>query len=179
VVPDADVYCRPGTWPPSTRPACLAAARRQAGRQPGLEVDLGHRLEIERLQFAALFATQDQKNRHEQLHGERSGKGRLRGALTLLGAGRPLGHASSVRCDTQDVTEPDDALSLEMVTAALRVDGNDAAIYASVLATSLSEALPRDTWRWTASSRCRPDAGPSGRDLQDRVKLGDQTMTLP
>ena len=40
------------------------------------------------------------------------------------------------------VTEPDDALSLEMVTAALRADGTDMAVYASVLTKSLSEALP-------------------------------------
>ena len=42
------------------------------------------------------------------------------------------------------MTEPDDALSLEMVTAALRMDSADAAIYASVLTKSLSEALPPD-----------------------------------
>jgi hypothetical protein len=43
------------------------------------------------------------------------------------------------------VTEPaDDALSLEMVTAALRLDSADAALYASVLANSLCEALPPD-----------------------------------
>jgi hypothetical protein len=42
------------------------------------------------------------------------------------------------------MTEPDDALSLDMVTAALRADSTDVAIYARVLAQSLGEALPPD-----------------------------------
>ncbi len=40
------------------------------------------------------------------------------------------------------MTEPDDALSLEMVAAALRADSADAVVYARVLTNSLSEALP-------------------------------------
>ena len=40
------------------------------------------------------------------------------------------------------MTEPDDALSLEMVTAALRMDSADVAVYTRVLTKSLSEALP-------------------------------------
>src|SRR5260370_4017812 len=42
------------------------------------------------------------------------------------------------------MTEHDDALSLDMVTAALRADSTDVAIYARVLAQSLGEALPGD-----------------------------------
>src|SRR4030081_2636678 len=47
------------------------------------------------------------------------------------------------------MTEPDDALSnealsLDLVTAALRADSTDVAIYARVLAQSLGEALPAD-----------------------------------
>src|SRR5256885_16967683 len=42
------------------------------------------------------------------------------------------------------MTEHDDALSLDMVTAALRADSTDVAIYARVLAQSLGEALPAD-----------------------------------
>src|ERR1700676_578015 len=42
------------------------------------------------------------------------------------------------------MTEHDDALSLDMVTAALRADSTDVAIYARVLAQSLGEALPPD-----------------------------------
>ena len=40
------------------------------------------------------------------------------------------------------MNDPDDALSLEMVTAALRLDSADVAVYARVLTKSLSEALP-------------------------------------
>jgi hypothetical protein len=57
------------------------------------------------------------------------------------------------------MTEPDDALSLEMVTAALRADSADAAVYARVLTKSLSEALPPEISKVV-------------------VKLGDQQMTL-
>jgi hypothetical protein len=42
------------------------------------------------------------------------------------------------------MTEHDDALSLDMVTAALRADSTDVAIYARVLTQSLGEALPSD-----------------------------------
>src|SRR6201985_1096010 len=42
------------------------------------------------------------------------------------------------------MTEHDDAVSLDMVTAALRADSTDVAIYARVLAQSLGEALPAD-----------------------------------
>jgi hypothetical protein len=77
------------------------------------------------------------------------------------------------------VTEPDDALSLEMVTAALRVDGNDAAIYASVLAQSLSEALPPGyvtvDRKQSMSDRMR---GRPGEIAKVAVRLGDQVMTL-
>ncbi|MGH3277826.1 MAG: hypothetical protein ACRDNW_01645 [Trebonia sp.] len=79
------------------------------------------------------------------------------------------------------MTEPpaDDALSLEMITAALRLDSSDAAIYASVLANSLSEALPPgyvtvDRER-TMADRMR---GRPGEVSKVAVKLGDQVMTL-
>ena len=42
------------------------------------------------------------------------------------------------------MTEHDDALSLDMVTAALRADSTDVAIYARVLTQSLGEALPSE-----------------------------------
>ena len=79
------------------------------------------------------------------------------------------------------VTEPspDDALSLEMITAALRLDNSDAAIYASVLANSLSEALPPGyvtvERERTMSDRMR---GRPGEVSKVAVKLGDQVMTL-
>jgi hypothetical protein len=77
------------------------------------------------------------------------------------------------------VTEPDDALSLEMVTAALRVDSADVAIYARVLTKSLSEALPPGyvtvERERSMSDRMR---GRPGEVSKVAIRLGDQLMTL-
>jgi hypothetical protein len=79
------------------------------------------------------------------------------------------------------VTDDDgsDALSLEMVAAALRLDSGDAAIYASVLTKSLSEALPPGyvtvERERSVSDRMR---GRPGEVSKVEVKLGDQVMTL-
>jgi len=77
------------------------------------------------------------------------------------------------------MTEPDDALSLEMVTAALRADSADAAIYARVLTQSLSEALPPEyvtvERKQSMSDRMR---GRPGEISKVVVKLGDRLMTL-
>jgi len=77
------------------------------------------------------------------------------------------------------MTEPDDALSLEMVTAALRADSADAAVYARVLTTSLSEALPPGyvtiERERSMSDRMR---GRQGEISKLVVRLGDQIMTL-
>jgi hypothetical protein len=77
------------------------------------------------------------------------------------------------------MTEPDDALSLEMVTAALRADSADAAVYARVLTKSLSEALPPEyvtvEHKQSMSDRMR---GRPGEISKVVVKLGDQQMTL-
>jgi hypothetical protein len=77
------------------------------------------------------------------------------------------------------MTEHDDALSLDMVTAALRADSTDVAIYARVLTQSLGEALPsefvtvdRDR---SMSDRMR---GRPGEISRIAVQLGDQQMTL-
>ena len=77
------------------------------------------------------------------------------------------------------MSEPDDALSLDMVTAALRADSTDVAIYARVLTQSLGEALPsefvtvdRDR---SVSDRMR---GRPGEISRIAVQLGDQQMTL-
>jgi hypothetical protein len=77
------------------------------------------------------------------------------------------------------MSEPDDALSLDMVTAALRADSTDVAIYARVLTQSLGEALPaefvtvdRDR---SVSDRMR---GRPGEITRIAVQLGDQQMTL-
>jgi hypothetical protein len=77
------------------------------------------------------------------------------------------------------MTEHDDALSLDMVTAALRADSTDVAIYARVLTQSLGEALPPDTVivdrRQSMSDKMR---GRPGEITKIAVQLGDQQMTL-
>jgi hypothetical protein len=77
------------------------------------------------------------------------------------------------------MTEPDDELSLEMVTAALRMDSADVAVYARVLSKSLSEALPPEyvtvERERSVSDRMR---GRPGEISKVVVRLGDQLMTL-
>jgi hypothetical protein len=77
------------------------------------------------------------------------------------------------------MTEPDDGLSLEMLTAALRADSADVAVYARVLTDSLGDALPpgcvvvdRDR---TMSDRMR---GRPGQVSKIAVRLGDRVMTM-
>jgi hypothetical protein len=66
-----------------------------------------------------------------------------------------------------------------MVTAALRLDSGDAAIYASVLVKSLSEALPPGyvtvDRKQSMSDRMR---GRPGEISKVSIRLGDQVMTL-
>jgi hypothetical protein len=66
-----------------------------------------------------------------------------------------------------------------MVTAALRLDSNDVAIYASVLTKSLSEALPPDVVS-VERERSMADRmkGRPGEVSKIEVRLGDQVMTL-
>ena len=77
------------------------------------------------------------------------------------------------------MTEHDDALSLDMVTAALRADSTDVAIYARVLTQSLGEALPSDCVtvdrERSVSDRMR---GRPGEISKVAVRLGYQLMTL-
>jgi hypothetical protein len=77
------------------------------------------------------------------------------------------------------MTEPDDDLSLEMVTAALRMDSADVAVYARVLFKSLSEALPPGyvtvERERSVSDRMR---GRPGEITKVSVRLGDQLMTI-
>jgi hypothetical protein len=77
------------------------------------------------------------------------------------------------------VTEPADDLSLEMVTAALRMDSGDVTVYTRVLSKSLSEALPPGyvtvERERSVSDRMR---GRPGEISKVVVRLGDQLMTL-
>ena len=77
------------------------------------------------------------------------------------------------------MTENDDALSLDMVTAALRADSTDVAIYARVLTQSLGEALPPDyvtvDRERTMSDRMK---GRPGEISKIVVRLGELQLTL-
>jgi hypothetical protein len=77
------------------------------------------------------------------------------------------------------MTEPDESLSLEMVTAALRLDSADVAVYTRVLTQSLSEALPPD-YVTVERERSMSDRmhGRPGEITRIVVRLGDQVMTL-
>src|SRR5712692_5772770 len=75
--------------------------------------------------------------------------------------------------------QADDGLSLEMVTAALRADSSDIAIYARVLTESLGESLPPGSVtierNRTMSDRM---ASRPGTVTKISVQLGERTMTL-
>ncbi|MBD2891824.1 Short-chain-enoyl-CoA hydratase [Actinomadura sp. RB99] len=80
VVPDADVYTAAKEWAASFvgGPAVALRAAKQAV-DAGLEVDLATGLEIERVQFAALFATEDQKDGMKSFMEEGPGKATFKG----------------------------------------------------------------------------------------------------
>jgi hypothetical protein len=82
---------------------------------------------------------------------------------------------------TMEPTEPagGSSLDMDMVTAALRADSSDIAIYARVLTESLGDSLPpncvtvdRDR---SVSDRMK---GRPGTVTKITVRLGDQVMTL-
>ncbi|MFS2294197.1 MAG: enoyl-CoA hydratase-related protein [Actinomadura sp.] len=75
VVPDAEVYTAAREWASTFvgGPAIALRAAKQA-IDAGLEVDLDTGLEIERTQFAALFATEDQANGMRSFMEEGPGK---------------------------------------------------------------------------------------------------------
>jgi hypothetical protein len=77
------------------------------------------------------------------------------------------------------MNDPDDALSFDMVAAALRADSADVAVYARVLADSLSNALP-EGWVTVERERSVSDRmrGRPGEVSKVAVRLGDQLMTL-
>jgi enoyl-CoA hydratase/carnithine racemase len=80
VVPDDQVYAEALAWARQFTGAAavaLRAAKQSVDR--GLEVDLATGLEIERVQFAALFATEDQSTGMASFIAEGPGKARFSG----------------------------------------------------------------------------------------------------
>lgn len=78
-----------------------------------------------------------------------------------------------------DSAQAGDSLSLEMVTAALRADSADIAIYANVLTESLGDSLPPGcvTIERSRSMSDRMQNRP-GTVTRIAVRLGEKTMTL-
>jgi hypothetical protein len=81
--------------------------------------------------------------------------------------------------DPAAMMEPADNPSLDMVTAALRADSSDIAIYAKVLTESLGDALPANcvTVERERSMSDRMKGRP-GAVSKITVRLGEQVMTL-
>ena len=78
------------------------------------------------------------------------------------------------------MTEPAGDLSLEMITAALRADSADVAVYARVLTESLGDALPADCVTVDRARRTMSDRrnGRPGQVEKVTVRLGDRVMSL-
>jgi len=75
--------------------------------------------------------------------------------------------------------EPAEGPSLDMVTAALRADASDIAIYARVLTESLGDALPPDNIQVDrATSMADRVKGRPGRVTKITIRLADQVFTL-
>jgi hypothetical protein len=89
---------------------------------------------------------------------------------------QPRGTATK---DDAQVIEPGDGLSLDMVTAALRADSADVAVYARVLTESLGDALPPG---WVTIDRDRSVSdrmrGRPGQVSKITVRMGERVMTL-
>jgi hypothetical protein len=78
------------------------------------------------------------------------------------------------------MTDPADDLSLEMITAALRADSADVAVYARVLTESLGDALPADCVTVDRARRTMSDRrnGRPGQVEKVTVRLGDRVLSL-
>ncbi|HVB46504.1 MAG TPA: hypothetical protein VNF47_27865 [Streptosporangiaceae bacterium] len=81
--------------------------------------------------------------------------------------------------DPDNSAQPGDALSLEMVLAALRADTTDIAMYAQVLTESLGESLPPGcvTVERSRSMSDRLQNRP-GTVTRVSVRLGEKNLTL-
>ena len=78
------------------------------------------------------------------------------------------------------MTQPDESPDLELVTAALRADSADAAVYARVLTESLGESLPPGCVTVERGHRSASDRmhGRPGTVSKITVRLGDRVMSL-
>ena len=186
VTPDEDVYdvARALVARYATGAALALRAAKQA-IDDGLETDLNTGLEIERLHFTGLFATEDQRTGMRSFVENGPGKatfaGRRPGRWTMdVACGQPPARPEGAARPRPDhgaprpaMTQPDESPDLELVTAALRADSADAAVYARVLTESLGESLPpgcvtieRDR------SDVRPDARASRHGVEDHGPAG-------
>ncbi len=96
------------------------------------------------------------------------------------GAGvRPSRDGSAAMTEHGAMTESGDGLSLDMVTAALRADSADVALYARVLTESLGEALPPGCVT-VERARTMSDRmhGRPGQVSRITVRLGDRVLSL-
>ncbi|MGD0926153.1 MAG: hypothetical protein ABR926_13250 [Streptosporangiaceae bacterium] len=78
------------------------------------------------------------------------------------------------------MTQPDESPDLELVTAALRADSADAAVYARVLTESLGESLPPGCVTVERTHRSVSDRmkGRPGTVSKITVRLGERVMSL-
>ena len=77
------------------------------------------------------------------------------------------------------MTEPADGLSLEMITAALRADSADVAVYARVLTESLGDALPADCVTVDRARRTMSDRRAAVIISRDRPSSAGSVMPGP
>jgi hypothetical protein len=91
----------------------------------------------------------------------------------------PIEDAGPTMTEASDSAQAGDSLSLEMVTAALRADSADIALYARVLTESLGDSLPPGcvTIERSRSMGDRMQNRP-GTVTRISVRLGEKTMTL-
>ena len=156
----------------------------------GLDTDLATGLEFERVSFAWRFSRlKGYQQRDAQLPGEWSGEGHVEPACgnrrlpaERTGSGRQsgTGTATAKECGSDD--KPTGSPSLDMVTAALRADASDIAIYARVLTESLGYGAAAELRRRRPADIVGlfgPNEGAAGGTVRKiTVRLGEQALML-